>query len=177
MAPELLNPSDFGLKSSNPTKKSDIYAFGMTVYQVSNAFFISSTAINGAIQVITEQQPFPETEDGMIVYNVVTGERQGRPLESNEWVSDDVWNFISRCWSPSWDGRPDVNFAMNALNDAADAVEARRRKLYTATKDRGKRTSRRESSASQGCSHEQILTVVIVRCSPAKSRPIEVLRE
>ena len=35
MAPELLNPSGFGLKNSNPTKKSDIYAFGITNYQVS----------------------------------------------------------------------------------------------------------------------------------------------
>jgi len=36
MAPELLNPSGFGLKNSNPTKKSDIYAFGMVTYQVGN---------------------------------------------------------------------------------------------------------------------------------------------
>ena len=28
MAPELLNPSGFGLKDRNPTKKSDVYAFG-----------------------------------------------------------------------------------------------------------------------------------------------------
>jgi len=41
-----------------------------------------------------------------------------------------------------------VNFAMNALNDAADAVEARRRKLYGTTNDQGKRTSRRVSGPS-----------------------------
>jgi len=35
MAPELLNPSGFGLKNSNPTKMSDIYAFGIVSYQVS----------------------------------------------------------------------------------------------------------------------------------------------
>ena len=45
MAPELLDPSGFGLKNSNPTKKSDIYAFGVVIYQVSNPCFISSTAI------------------------------------------------------------------------------------------------------------------------------------
>ena len=37
MAPELLVPSDFGLKNDNPTKKSDIYAFGVVMYQVGNA--------------------------------------------------------------------------------------------------------------------------------------------
>ena len=35
MAPELLDPSGFDLRNSNPTKKSDIYAFGVVTYQVS----------------------------------------------------------------------------------------------------------------------------------------------
>ena len=39
MAPELLNPSGFGLKDSNPTKDSDIYALGMVTYQVRNPHF------------------------------------------------------------------------------------------------------------------------------------------
>ena len=39
-APELLNPSGFGLTNSNPTKKSDIYAFGVATYQVSVACFM-----------------------------------------------------------------------------------------------------------------------------------------
>ena len=34
MAPELLNPQDFGLTHSNPSKESDIYSFGMTTYEV-----------------------------------------------------------------------------------------------------------------------------------------------
>ena len=62
----------------------------------------------------------------MIIYHVVTGERPSRPPGPNEWLSDDVWNFISRCWSSSWDGRPDLNFAMNTLNDVANAAELRR---------------------------------------------------
>lgn len=126
MAPELLNPSGFGLKNSNPTKKSDIYAFGIVTYQV-----------------LTGEQPFPRSKDGVIIYNVVTGMRPDRP-QGNEWVSDDVWNFISRCWSSPSDGRPDVDFAMNALDDAADAIEHRRRKSY-ANNDQGKKTSRRPS--------------------------------
>ena len=150
MAPELLNPSGFGLKNSNPTKRSDIYAFGVVTYQVGNSCFITGTVTKNGIQSITGQQPFPGAKDGVIIYNVVTGERPGRPAGPNEWLSDDVWNLISRCWSPSRDGRPDVNFAMNALNDAADAVEVRRRKLYTTTSDQGKRTSRRVSGASYG---------------------------
>jgi len=150
MAPELLNPSGFGLRSSHPTKKSDIYAFGVVTYQVSLTCPTQGTGAKGSIQVIAGQMPFPGAEDGVIIYDVVIGERPSRPPALNEWVSDDVWNFVSRCWSPSWDGRPDVNFAMNALNDAADAVEVKRRKMHTTTNDQGGRTSRLGSSASHG---------------------------
>jgi len=34
-APELLDPERYGLKRGGPTKKSDIYSMGMTIYQVS----------------------------------------------------------------------------------------------------------------------------------------------
>jgi len=151
MAPELLNPSGFGLKNSNPTKKSDLYAFGVVTYQVNITPFTSGLATNGNIQVTTGQQPFPGAKDGVIIYNVVTGERPSRPPGPDEWISDDVWNFISRCWSPSSDGRPDVDFVMNALTDAADAVEAKRRKLYGTANDKGKRASRRVPGASRAC--------------------------
>ena len=149
MAPELLKPSGFGLKNSNPTKKSDIYAFGVVTYQVSNSCFVGGTETKGGIQAITGQQPFPK-DDGVIIYNVVAGERPDRPAGPNEWLSDDMWNFISRCWSPSQHDRPDVDFAMNVLNNAADAVEVRCRKLYATTSEQGGRTSRRVSSASYG---------------------------
>ena len=34
MAPELLNPPQFGLTNSDPSKESDIYSFAMTAYEV-----------------------------------------------------------------------------------------------------------------------------------------------
>jgi hypothetical protein len=34
MAPQLLVPSKFGLEKCTPTKEADIYAMGMTLYQV-----------------------------------------------------------------------------------------------------------------------------------------------
>jgi len=46
---------------------------------------------------------------------------------SNVWLSDNVWNLISRCWLTLWDGRPDANLVVNALSDAGDVVEFRRR--------------------------------------------------
>jgi len=49
MAPELLNPSGFGLKNSDPTKKSDVYAFGVVTYQVNVTSLISGPATNDGI--------------------------------------------------------------------------------------------------------------------------------
>ncbi|KAF9781352.1 kinase-like domain-containing protein [Thelephora terrestris] len=132
MAPELLNPSHSDLENSNPTKESDVYAFGMVTYQV-----------------ITGLQPFPGDYDDVIIHNVATGERPSQPPCMIEWVSDDIWNFISRCWSASRDDRPDVEFAVNTLNDATNASEARRVKSYR-TNDRGKKDSRRGPGASNG---------------------------
>lgn len=147
MAPELLNPSGFGLKNSNTTKKSDMYAFGVAAYQVRIACFIPGVATEGGIQVFTGQQPFSGAKDGVIIYNIVTGERPDRPLGPNEWISDEVWSLISRCWSPSWASRPNINFAVNALSDAADAAEVRRRKSHATTNGQGKRSSHRVPAA------------------------------
>ena len=130
MAPELLNPSGFNLKNGNPTRKSDTYAFGMVAYQVSITCNILAIATNGTVQVITGEQPFSGAREDVIAHNIVTGERPSRPSDTNEWISDHLWTFICRCWSPSWDGRPDVYFAINALNNAADGVESRRQKSY-----------------------------------------------
>ena len=58
--------------------------------------------------------------------NVVAGTRPQRPLHSNEWLSDNLWGFICRCWLASWDDRPDVRSVVNVLNDAGDVVEFRR---------------------------------------------------
>ena len=34
MAPELLAPSNYGLKGSFPTREADVYAFGLVIFQV-----------------------------------------------------------------------------------------------------------------------------------------------
>ena len=95
----------------------------------------------------------------MIIYNVVSGDRPARPPGPNEWLSDDVWNFVSRCWSASWDGRPEVDFAINALNDAADAAGAGRRKAYT-TNDHGQGTRRDSGASYETRSRTQVDVVV-----------------
>ena len=52
IAPELLDPATFGLSDRKPTRKGDIYAFGMVSYQVSVTVGLASSAkeINGIDQ-------------------------------------------------------------------------------------------------------------------------------
>ena len=40
MAPELLNPKQFGLTYSNPSKESDVYSFAMTAYEVFSSHLV-----------------------------------------------------------------------------------------------------------------------------------------
>ena len=148
VAPELLNPSGFGLEDSVPTKKSDMYAFGMITYQVGNLCFISGITTKGKIQVITGQQPFPGVKDGVVIYDVVSGERPCRPSDPNKWTSENVWNFISGCWSPSLNIRPDVNFATTTLTNAADAVDVTRGILCATANNQGEGTSHQVSGTS-----------------------------
>ena len=147
MAPELQDPTGFDQMNSNPTKKSDIYAFGMVTYQVGITYCISTTAINGDAQVVTGERPFSRVGDDRVADRVAEGERPNRPPDHNEWVSDEVWDLISSCWSSSWDDRPGVESTMGALNRAADVVGARRRKV-TAPNGQGKRTPRIGSGTS-----------------------------
>ena len=99
--------------------------------------------------MITGKQPFSETDGDAITYEVVTGERPSFPPIPNERILDDTRKSISRFRSP-WDDRSDVNSMLNALNDAADAIEVRRRNLYSATNEQGMRTAHRVFGASPG---------------------------
>ena len=70
------------------------------------------------------QQPFSGIDsDRANIHEVILGWRPSPP-DSNEWLLDNVWDIVSKCWSPSLGGRPDASTAMNVLNAAADAFEA-----------------------------------------------------
>ena len=80
MAPELLIPSSFGLENGNPTKRSDVYAFGVVIYQVSNSCSIAGTVTKDDTQAITGQELFPNAMKNDIVrYHVITGDRPDHP--------------------------------------------------------------------------------------------------
>jgi len=119
MAPELLNPPQFSLPNSNPSKESDIYSLAMTAYEVR-----SSNTIHGyrlsfipslCNKTLTEVLPFGNTRDGIIIFHILTGNRPLRPQDSR-WLKDQTWNMIMTCWSEKREQRWDIRAVYNQLS-------------------------------------------------------------
>ena len=93
MAPELLLPVKFGLEKGVPSKEADIYALGMTVYQV-----------------LTGQWPFFPKRDTEITLTVVAGERPPKPENANDiGMTEIVWGLLQECWRTDRKTRPDIS--------------------------------------------------------------------
>jgi serine/threonine protein kinase len=82
MSPELLVPDQFGLGESRPTKASDCYALGMTIYEI----------LSGKV-------PFYEYSTYAAVLKILEGKRPTRPQESEGGrLTDGIWEMLERCW-------------------------------------------------------------------------------
>ncbi|KAF9647766.1 kinase-like protein, partial [Thelephora ganbajun] len=98
MAPELLNPPQFHLSNSNPSKESDVYSLAMTAYET-----------------LTEILPYGNARDGIIIFQVVTGDRPPRPA-SARWLREQIWSMIVTCWSEKRDQRWDIRAVYHQLS-------------------------------------------------------------
>jgi serine/threonine protein kinase len=87
MGPELIDPPQFGLKRSRPTKASDCYAFGMVIYET-----------------ISGHQPFHEDKDLGVFVKVLRGERPRR----GDGFTDGLWGVVELCWVALPHARPTV---------------------------------------------------------------------
>ena len=101
MSPERLNPVQFNIKDSRPTKESDCYALGMVV-----------------LEVLSGQVPFTrEVNDLMVMNKVLEGERPGRPEGAEGvWFTDDLWATLQVCWSRQPSDRPTVEDVLECLS-------------------------------------------------------------
>jgi len=98
-SPELLDPEQFGMKDSQPTRKSDCYALGMTI-----------------LEVLSGRVPFAPFRDPAIIRKVIKGERPGRPKGTKgEWFTDDLWRTLEQCWLPQPEDRPDIEAVLGCL--------------------------------------------------------------
>ena len=90
MAPELLHPAKFGLEKGVPSKEGDVYALGMTVYQV-----------------LTGQFPFHPKRGFEAIQAVIDGERPPKPKNAEEiGMTEAMWELMTECWKEDRAERP-----------------------------------------------------------------------
>ena len=88
-----------------------------------HTFSVSRIETRTIVQVLTGKQP-SFGDEGKIIGDIAQPTHLPDP---NEWLSGDVWDLISRCWSASPNERPCPDTVTNTLNDAGDSVELKRR--------------------------------------------------
>jgi len=132
MAPELLNPSQFSLSNSNPSKESDIYSLAMTAYEVTSSHHKwSSLTSSLCSKTLTEILPYGNARDGIIIFHVVTGDRPPRPANAR-WIQDQIWNMLMICWSEKREQRLDIRavynqFSVSSIQEIAEAERGNQR--------------------------------------------------
>ena len=119
MAPEILNPSQFNLPNTNPSKESDVYSFAMTAYEVRSSHRAWSLLISPlCYKTLTEILPYGNARDGIIIFHVVTNTRPPRPA-NNRWLQDQIWNMITTCWSEERERRWGIRAVYNQLSTSS----------------------------------------------------------
>ncbi|KAJ7663064.1 kinase-like domain-containing protein [Mycena polygramma] len=130
MAPELLNPGDFGLQF-NRTIATDIYAFGCT-----------------CLELYTGRPPFHGLSDGAVIHQVIAGERPAQPTGDRA-MSDVLWEHINQYWTQDPAARPPTEILVKNTNDLMTVMTQHQ----SHTPD----TTEHESSALIGISADDIV--------------------
>lgn len=108
MSPELLDPDQFGIKDSRPTKESDSYALGMVI-----------------LEVLSGHSPFKQYRDVIVMRIVLEGTRPERPPgPEGVWFSDDLWKLLTLCWESKRENRPTIETILGFMEKASSTWKA-----------------------------------------------------
>ncbi|KAG6917270.1 hypothetical protein DXG01_003218 [Tephrocybe rancida] len=91
MAPERLNP---GTRSARPTFASDVFAFGMTLYEI-----------------YTGRYPYWKLNNTRAMMKIVNGDHPSWDAR----ILDDVWSLVITCWSFNTSDRPLIHEILGRL--------------------------------------------------------------
>ena len=102
MSPELLDTVRFG-SDGLPSRQSDCYALGMTIYEVSGIFSVLTPPFTH-LQVLSGFPPFHHLRSPIVACAILTGERPGK-----------LWGLLQSCWSELASARPTVRRLLDHL--------------------------------------------------------------
>ena len=99
MSPELLDPEQFNLEDSQPTRQSDCYALGMVT-----------------LEVLSGQPPFASHRDLVVMRKVLDGKCPERPRGVvGEQFTNDLWNILEECWATQSQSRPSIKTVLKCF--------------------------------------------------------------
>ena len=120
MSPELLVPEEFGKKNAVPTPQSDVYAFGLVIFQVSEQGYGYRLFLCTTFQVLTGEMPFRGIPQSTLAYHVVRGMRPTQPENASAMgFSYSLWALTENCWGGTIESRPKVGEVVTHLREAA----------------------------------------------------------
>ncbi|KAF8574534.1 kinase-like protein [Ramaria rubella] len=111
MSPELLS----GKPTGNPTKFSDIWAFGMVIYEV-----------------FCERRPYHELGGGQTTVAIIQNILPSKPtyMAAQRGFSNDLWTFLEEsCWVKEGDERPVARNCRRRLKDLSSQWEEEQLKM------------------------------------------------
>ena len=59
--------------------------------------------------------PYENARDGITIFQIVTGDRPPRP-QNTQWLRDQIWDMITKCWSEQREQRLDIRSVYNQLS-------------------------------------------------------------
>ncbi|KAJ7141853.1 kinase-like domain-containing protein [Mycena crocata] len=98
MAPELIDPESFGTQFA-PTTASDVYAFGCL-----------------CLEVYTGQPPFAKLSDVRTLFMVMGGNVPERPLDTDPFLPEQLWQLMKDCWVKDRSSRPSMGHVVQNLS-------------------------------------------------------------
>jgi len=122
MSPELLDIIRFN-SDGLPSRESDCYALGMTIYEVSG--FLSPRALSLTyLQVLSALLPFYYLRSPVVGCAILRGERPEKPPNASSLgFTDALWELLQSCWSESAAARPTAWELLDQLrSDSRDWV-------------------------------------------------------
>jgi len=119
MSPELLDADRFG-SDGLPSRQSDCYALGMTVYEVRNFRSSRSHRLTHP-QVLSGLSPFHHLRSQpAVACAILGGERPREPLNASSLgFTDTLWELLQLCWSESASARPTARQLLDHLRLAS----------------------------------------------------------